>query len=77
MELKEIIKKLVGDITPIGETNQDDIRFENLKVLCNLVDDLVCEIDEVSFKFRHRNEFSMKRAGEYAGNFLTKTLRIV
>jgi hypothetical protein len=76
MELKEIVMKLVGPINPIGETNADGRRFENLVTMCALVNDLVKEIDEVAYTNKDRSEFSMKRAGEYANKFLSKTLGI-
>jgi hypothetical protein len=76
MDMKEIVLKLVGPIVPIGETNEDDRRFDNLKVLCLLVDALVSDIDDVGYRNKDRGEYSMKRAGEYASNFLSKTLNI-
>lgn len=27
----EIVENLIGKINPVGETNEDEIRFENLK----------------------------------------------
>lgn len=72
----EIVKKLIGPIRPVGETNTDNERFENLKNLCQLVDDLVTEIDSVGCDFKDSHEFSVKRASEYASKFLTDTIRI-
>lgn len=71
----EVVTKLIGPIDPIGETNADDDRFDNLKELAILVDKLVYDIDAV-IPNKRRAEFSMKRAGEYADNFLTKSLGI-
>lgn len=76
MTIQEIVAKLVGRINPVGETNTDNDRFENLKVMCNLVDYLVTEIDRVSYENKDRHEYSMKRAGEYAHDFITNTLGI-
>lgn len=70
MELHDIVMKLIGPVIPIGETNTDEVRFENLKQLCKLVDTLVFEIDRVT-AYMNQAEFSMKRAGEYADKFLT------
>ena len=72
----EIIKKLIGEIRPVGETNTDNARFENLKTLCNLVDELVGEIDGVGYDFQNNHQFSMKRASDYAKKFMTDTLGI-
>lgn len=72
MELKEIVLKLTGEIQPVGETTTDNKRFENLKVLCELVNELVSEIDNVSFYNKDRCEYSMNRSGKYANEFLLK-----
>lgn len=72
----EIVNKLIGPVRPVGETNTDNERFENLKNLCKLVDELVTEIDAVGCDFRDSYEFSVKRASEYASSFLTETIGI-
>jgi|WetSurMetagenome_2_1015567.scaffolds.fasta_scaffold128985_3 hypothetical protein len=65
MELKDVVMKLVGNIEPIGETNTDNYRFENLKQLCSLIEELVFEVEKIA-RNKDRPEFSIKRAGEYA-----------
>ena len=69
MELYDVVKKLVGSIKPIGETDEDNKRFENLKVMTNLVDKLLFDINCVALR-KERHEYSMKKAGEYADTFL-------
>lgn len=69
--LYEVIKKLVGNIAPIGETNEDDKRFENLKVLTDLLDQLLFDIDHVA-RQKNRQEHSIQRAGKYASNFFDR-----
>lgn len=64
-----IVRTLTGSIEPVGETNEDNQRFENLKVLTTVVDHLLFDIDQVSNK-KTRAEFSMARAGKYAQEFL-------
>ena len=76
MALDEVVMKLVGKITPIGKSEVDEERLENLKMLCDLVDKLVTKIDEVGYDNKDRYEASMRRAGEFAYNFITKTLGI-
>lgn len=66
----QIVMKLIGPITPVGETHTDNERFENLKDLCELVSELNLKIKEVAEE-RTRQEYSIKRAGEYANNFLS------
>ena len=72
----DVVKKLIGNINPIGETNTDNERFENLKAMCELVNNLVSEIDNVSYVNAGSREFSVKRASEFAQKFLTDTLGI-
>jgi uncharacterized protein YaaR (DUF327 family) len=76
MEIHEIVEKLIGPINPVGETNADDKRFENLKKLCAVVNELVTDIDNVAYHYKDSQEYSVKRAADYAKNFLTNTLGI-
>ena len=76
MEIYEIVTKLVGKINPVGETNTDNERFENLKVMCELVVNLIVDIDTVGYYNRTAHEFSKKRAAEYVDKFITERLGI-
>lgn len=66
----DVVKKLIGEIRPVGETNEDNKRFENLQAMCKLMDEIDTEIKNVAWDFRNRNEYSIKKAVEYADNFL-------
>lgn len=70
MELYDVVTKLVGPIRPVGKTETDEIRFENLKTMCDLVNALLTDIDSVAM-CAHRSEFSVSRAGKYAADFQT------
>lgn len=72
----DVIKKLIGDIQPAGSTEVDDVRFENLKAMCKLVNELVYEIDSVAYANKDKHQHSMREMGEYAYNFLSNTLGI-
>ena len=72
----EIVENLIGKITPVGETNEDEIRFENLKAMCDLANRLIKKIDDVSYENKNRQEYSIKRAAEYAERFLTEQIGI-
>lgn len=65
----EIVQKLIGNINPVGDSSRDKERFENLKMMCNLVEDLV---DEIQYVTRSKNSYesSVKFAGECAQKFL-------
>ena len=69
MDIHEIVKKLVGEINPIGESNTDDTRFENLKIMTELVDKLLTDIDRVAYRYKNNHQFSMKRAADFARKF--------
>ena len=71
MEIYDVVTKLIGPVKPVGETNADNERFENLSNMCDLVDKLLTDIDDVGMQ-QDRHEFSRKRAGEYASKFLTR-----
>lgn len=71
MEMYDVVKKLVGEIHPIGETNTDDARFENLKEMTELVDKLLTDIDDVAYEAT-RHEYGHQRAGKFASKFQTR-----
>lgn len=75
-EVLKVITSLIGDVNPIGETNFDNARFQNLQVLCGVVEELIVVIDNVSWKNKDAHEYSVKRAAEFADNFLSKKLGI-
>lgn len=68
----EVVRKLVGEIRPAGETNTDAKRLINLEVMTQVVDDLLTDIDEVATDNKNRYEDSMKKAGKFANDFLDK-----
>ncbi len=69
-ETYNVVKKLAGEIQPVGETYQDDRRFENLKETVTLVELLLADIIKVT-KGADRVEYSIQRAGKYAKEFLS------
>lgn len=69
MTVYDIITKLVGPVKPIGSTQTDNERFENLKVLTWLVNKLLTDIDEIE-QLTIRHEYSIQRAAKYASQFL-------
>jgi len=67
--IKEIVQKLVGSISPSGQSHLDTQRLENLKVMCGLVEDLVYEINFVA-REENAYQYSIKEMGVYARKFL-------
>jgi hypothetical protein len=68
----DVVKKLIGNVRPVGETREDEKRLENLKALCELMDEIHTEIDAVAYDFRNNHEYSIKEAVKVANDFLTK-----
>lgn len=66
----DVVKKLIGNVTPIGDANIDNERFENLKSMCELIERLRDEIKATAYGCKDSREFSVKRAGEYADTFI-------
>lgn len=64
-DLQTIVYKVVGNISPVGETNVDNERFENLQEFVELVHALVWDLHAVSH-CTNNHEYSMKRAGQFA-----------
>ena len=69
MEIYDVVTKFIGPIEPVGETREDDRRWGNLKQMTLLVDKLMGDISRV-VPYQKRVEFSMKRAGGYAHEFI-------
>lgn len=67
--IKELVSKIIGKVYPVGETYEDESRFESLKELKDLLDYCVAEIYEVSLE-AGRPEYSVSRAGNFARGYL-------
>jgi uncharacterized protein YdcH (DUF465 family) len=72
MEIYEIVEKLLGKIAPVGESNEDEKRYENLEATIDLIDDLLIEVGNVSTESR-RPEHSRNKAGKLALESLRNT----
>ena len=71
LPMHSIVKKLIGPILATGETNADWGRRTNLKVTIELVDALVCNIEEAA-NDRGVPEASMREIGTIAHEFLVE-----
>ena len=69
MDIYEIAETLLGPIIPAGASHVDPQRLENLHETCHVVEKLIMDIIEVS-NYRARPEYSVKKAGISAYNFL-------
>ena len=63
MSISEIIGNLFGKITPVGETYQDNVRYENIQnyyeALCYIVSSL-----RIASQYKDRTEYSMQKIGK-------------
>jgi len=68
----QIITKLIGQVSPIGDASKDDERLANLIQHCELIELLM---EDVQYVANHKNSYesSVKMLGDYADKFL-KTL---
>lgn len=69
--LYTVVKKLIGDISPKGDSSRDKQILENMKMMCNLVDRLLTDIDDIAYRNRDCHQHSIKEIVEYANNFYT------
>ena len=65
----EVVEKLIGYVNPVGDSNEDSKRFENLKELCYVVDMLLGKISSVTGGATS-GQHSVKKAADYANKFL-------
>jgi hypothetical protein len=70
--LHEIIKKLVGDVMPLGDSSRDSERLKNLETLCGLTNRLITRIEEISIRCKGSHEDSVQRIGNTANKFINQ-----
>jgi hypothetical protein len=68
----DVVKKLIGNIRPIGEAYEDAKRLENLKEMCKLMDEIHSAIDAVAYDYKDDKQGSVKACCDYANQFLDK-----
>ena len=71
-QFADLIMQINGEIEPIGETNTDSNRYDNLIRLQNVVDLLLEEISTVCI-YCNRPEYSMSKSGTRALSWVTST----
>jgi len=69
MTYTDIIKKLIGPVHPIGETNSDHDRLNNLGEMMDVAKNLIEEIRRVA-ENKGAPEHSVNLAGKAASKFL-------
>jgi hypothetical protein len=69
MDMIDVVMRLNGPIEPVGDTNIDEKRLENLKALCVLTGLLLDRIESVSEAYGDHMA-SVKAAKDHAAAFL-------
>ena len=70
MELNDIVYRITGKITPLGDSSIDNERYDNLKKICHLVEGIITDIDDMVFINSDAKEASIQRSVEYGSKFL-------
>ena len=70
--VKEIIKRLVGPIKPIGDSSMDSERRENLEVYGELISFLISEVGDVIYHNKNSLYYSVNNSVDKAIEILKK-----
>jgi len=68
----EVVKKLIGNINPVGETNEDGRRYDNLKMMIHVVENLITDLDDLEYNHKDSHEYSVKRSADEAAKFFAQ-----
>lgn len=70
IDIYDVVRKLIGDVEPVGETHIDNIYYENLQQLTALTEQLLTDIWSIEAQYKNNHQYSMKRASEHCARFL-------
>ncbi len=70
IELTEVVKRIVGDIKPVGDSSIDHKRLENLKSLFELINGLVHEVRIIHIENMNSQQYSVKIASDLSEEFI-------
>lgn len=73
----EIVKKLIGEIRPVGDSHIDKERLDNLKNMCVLVNNLVLDIVDMAHMNRGAYQHSVKLSVNQADYFILELKEII
>lgn len=68
--ISEVVDLLVGKINPVGETNEDEKRLENIKKYIEITGYMLDRLDFIVFDYENRHEASVKEIRQEAYRFL-------
>jgi len=61
MEIYDVVKKLTGEIEPVGSSHIDKERFENLKVMVSLLNEILTDLECIRYDNQNMQEDSIKQ----------------
>ena len=61
MEIYDVVKKLIGEIEPVGSSHIDKERFENLKVMISLLNKILTDLECIRYDNQNMQEDSIKQ----------------
>lgn len=68
----DVIKKLIGPVTPIGCSSTDVERLKNLKEMADVVNKLLTDIDNVVHEYKDSHEQSVKDIVKFGEDFFNE-----
>lgn len=68
IDVYEVVKKLIGEIEPVGEAHTDEKRLANIKQMTALADAILHDLHQVR-RNKDRHEGSMRLIGRHAHGF--------
>ena len=69
LSISEIVNRLFGDIFPVGETNEDNIRYENIHNYYEALSYIISCL-RIASNYKDRSEHSMQKIGKQCYDIL-------
>lgn len=66
----DVVKKLIGEIRPVGDASRDPKILENLKAMCELHAEIHAAIDSVAYDFKNDKQGSVKTVCDFANKYI-------
>lgn len=66
----DIVKKLIGDIRPLGDASRDYLILDNLKAMCDLHFEIQLAIANIAYDFKDDKQKSVKDCCDFANKYL-------
>lgn len=61
----DIVRKLIGPIKPLGDSNRDDERLENVKSMCKLLNELYQDVVDIAHDYDNDTQASVVKIVHY------------